>query len=140
MKGFCKDFQIQIRRTMFVEIGAQLYGRVITRAPCTAITSAKLLFFTSWSPPGRMTASPSPTETGCSAHSFCSCAGVMEMRRMPCSWDCCGRENSGAIHPGVCQRCLGDAVAGTLLSAPAAAPGWTRHRGFGALVLQVTPV
>lgn len=38
MKGFFKDFQIQIRRTMFVEMGAQFYGGVITKALCTAST------------------------------------------------------------------------------------------------------
>lgn len=45
MKGFFKDFQIQIRRMMFVEIGAQFYGCSITKVPRTAITSAKLLFY-----------------------------------------------------------------------------------------------
>lgn len=50
MKGFFKDFQIQIRRMMFVEIGAQFYGCTITKVLRTAITSAKLLFY----PPGAL--------------------------------------------------------------------------------------
>ena len=44
MKRFFKDFQIQIRRTKFVELRDQFYGCVVPKAPCTAITSAELLF------------------------------------------------------------------------------------------------
>ena len=106
---------------------------VLSLKPCVQPSLWQNYFFTSWSPPSRVTASPSDcTETGSSAQSFCSCAEVMEKRRMLCSLDCRGRENLGA-HPPQCKlQPLGDAVVSTLLSASVAALSWP-HAGISGL-------